>query len=258
MMKENYAETLENYLIPAEEGLMDKVKSAGKVMINSILRFISKLKNLFADLIRKFLNVEIRKDVAEKEFSERDSMRRNGASNRHLERYVNNIDKELKSITLNIPKLEKLSNIKNTEEYDREITNCPIHSVDESVSYGLDKFFDNISNESNVMLDANLLNNMKLTVKYIPELLQKYEKLVRQIEAQSMVYTSEYINKKSSNIDFVFCDRRDRILQITKNSLELLQSIYSNYNKIISMSAKVTWISNTKYLNEATAMAYYI
>lgn len=42
---QNYADALESYLIPAEEGLMDKMKSVGSAIINGIISMIKKLVN---------------------------------------------------------------------------------------------------------------------------------------------------------------------------------------------------------------------
>ena len=55
----SYAEVLDSYLIPAEEGFMDKVKSAGKAAIDAIIRAIRWLKDKISSIINKIKNLKV-------------------------------------------------------------------------------------------------------------------------------------------------------------------------------------------------------
>ena len=58
---DNYASVLESYLIPAEEGLMDKIKDAGKRVVNFLKSLIDKIKQFIHFLKAKVLKIDVTK-----------------------------------------------------------------------------------------------------------------------------------------------------------------------------------------------------
>ena len=163
---DNYASVLESYLIPAEEGLMDKIKDAGKRAVEFLKRIKDKLIALFKRIIDKF----------KKPFNEaKESRDRDTKHKDDILKYQNAISLTIQRMTDCIGYLSKAVGASRLVN----------ESDDASVQRHLDNFYDSLDRAQ----DAS--EGMMIDYYYNKEIFEIQKKYATKLEAIKNVFVQE-------------------------------------------------------------------